>query len=190
MSRIGRRPIKIPNDVKIALSGSGNEKRISITGNGGTLNQDINPNVSVDYNQEENVVTVKRNSNEKRVKALHGLTRALIANMVQGVSKGFSKNLEIIGLGYNAKVQGNTLVLALGYSHPVRMEIPEEIKVEVTNPTNPARLTISGINKHLVGQFSASIKTKKPPEPYKGMGIKYADETIRRKAGKALAKGK
>ncbi|HDY66420.1 MAG TPA: 50S ribosomal protein L6, partial [Candidatus Scalindua sp.] len=117
----------------------------------------------------------------------NGLIRTLLANNVHGVTNGFSKDLEIIGIGYNAKLQGKDLVLQLGFSHPVKVEIPQGIKVEIKNQTNPGRLTIMGIDKQLVGQFTANIRSLRPPEPYKGKGIKYADEIIRRKAGKAVA---
>jgi large subunit ribosomal protein L6 len=183
MSRIGKQPVKIPGDVKVSL----NANTLNIEGPKGKLNQTFHPDITVEYDQKDKQILVKRPSDDKFHKSLHGLVRALIANMVLGVTKGFSKNLEIVGLGYNAKVQGKDLVLLLGYSHPVTVEIPKGIKVDITNPTNPAKLTISGPDKQGVGQFSAMIRGLKPPEPYKGMGIKYEDEVIRRKAGKAVA---
>lgn len=185
MSRIGKQPVKIPNDVKILISGN----IVNIEGPNGKLSQAFHPDISIEMSLKDNQVFVKRCSEEKYYKALHGLTRAIIANMVLGVTKGYSKNLEIVGLGYNAKVQSNELVLSLGYTHPVRLEIPKGLKVIVTNPTNPGRLTVSGPDKQAVGQFSAVIRGMKTPEPYKGMGIKYEDEVIRRKAGKALSSG-
>ncbi|MCF6147223.1 MAG: 50S ribosomal protein L6 [Candidatus Kuenenia sp.] len=185
MSRIGKQPVKVPKDVKVVI----NNKNIDLKGPKGSLNLNIHPGIIAEYAQEKQQIQLKRTSDEKRFKALHGLTRALIANMITGVAKGFAKDIEIVGLGYNAKVQGSALILSLGFSHPVKMEIPKDIKVEVTNPTNPAKLTVSGIDKQRVGQFSALIRAKKPSEPYKGMGIKYAGEVIRRKAGKALASG-
>ena len=185
MSRIGKQPVKIPNDVKVSIAGN----TVNIEGPKGKLSQVFHPDIVVEYKQQGNQILVKRPSDDKYHKALHGLTRSLIANMISGVAKGYSKNLEIVGLGYNAKVQGKDLVLLLGYTHPMHLEIPKGIKVDVTNPTNPAKLTVSGPDKQMVGQFSAVIRGKKPPEPYKGMGIKYADEVIRRKAGKALSSG-
>lgn len=185
MSRIGKQPVKVPSDVKVAI----NNKAIEIKGPKGTLNLNVHPSIDVEYALGSQQIIVKRSSDEKRFKALHGLTRALLANMMIGIVSGFSKDIEIVGLGYNAKIQGNALVLSLGFSHPVNMEIPKDIKVEVKNPTNPAKLTISGTDKQLVGQFSAMIKAKKPSEPYKGMGVKYAGEVIRRKAGKAMSSG-
>jgi len=151
--------------------------------------QTFHPDIVIEYIDQDKQIVVKRSSDEKYHRALHGLTRSLISNMVLGVTKGYSKKLEIIGLGYNAKVQGKDLVLLLGYTHPVSLEIPKGIKVEVTNPTNPAKLTVSGPDKQMVGQFSAVIRGMRPPEPYKGMGVKYEDEVIRRKAGKATTSG-
>lgn len=185
MSRIGKQTIKVPSDVKVTISGN----IVNVEGPKGKLNQPFHPDITVEYNQQDKQILVKRSSDEKYYKALHGLTRALISNMILGVTKGYSKNLEIVGLGYNAKVQGKDLVLSLGYTHPVTMEVPKGIKVDITNPTNPAKLTISGPDKQMVGQFSAVIREVKPPEPYKGMGIKYEGEVIRRKAGKAFTSG-
>lgn len=185
MSRIGKQPVKVPKDVKVTITSN----IVNIEGPNGKLSQDFHPDISIELNQQKDQVFVKRRSEDKYHKALHGLTRSLIANMVLGVTKGYSRNLEIVGLGYNAKVQGNDLLLSLGYTHPVRLEIPKGIKVVVTNPTNPGRLTVSGPDKQVVGQLSAVIRGMKPPEPYKGMGIKYDDEIIRRKAGKAFTSG-
>ena len=185
MSRIGKQPVKVPNDVKVSISGN----TVNIDGTKGKLSQTFHPDIAIEYVQQDKQIIVKRSSDEKYHRALHGLTRALISNMVLGVTKGYSKNLEIIGLGYNAKVQGKDLVLLLGYTHPVSLEIPKGIKIDVTNPTNPAKLTVSGTDKQMVGQFSAVIRGMRPPEPYKGMGVKYEDEVIRRKAGKAFTSG-
>lgn len=185
MSRIGKQPVIIPKDVKVSVNGN----TVSIDGPKGKLSNSFHQDIKIEYDQQEKKLLVTRPSDEKKHRALHGLTRALIANMVLGVTKGYSKNLEIVGIGYNAKVQGNDLALSLGYTHPVVLEIPKGIKVEVTNPTNPGKLTISGPDKQMVGQFSAVVRGKRPPEPYKGMGIKYQDEVIRRKAGKAFTSG-
>ncbi|MDR4508849.1 MAG: 50S ribosomal protein L6 [Candidatus Brocadiaceae bacterium] len=185
MSRIGKQPVDVPSDVKVTVSGS----TITVEGPKGKLSRTVNPGILVKYEQQEKKILVTRKSDAKYYKSLHGLFRSLISNMITGVTKGFSRDLEIVGLGYNAKLQGRDLVLSLGFSHPVRMVIPGEIDIKITNPSNPAKLTVSGIDKQLVGQISAKIRDKKPPEPYKGMGIKYADEVIRRKAGKALSSG-
>ena len=185
MSRIGRQPVKVPNDVKVSINGN----TVNIDGPKGKLSQTFHPDIAIEHVQQDKQIVVKRSSDEKYHRALHGLTRALISNMVLGVTKGYSKNLEIVGLGYNAKVQGKDLVLLLGYTHPVSLEIPKGIKIDVTNPTNPAKLTVSGTDKQMVGQFSAVIRGMRPPEPYKGMGVKYEDEVIRRKAGKATTSG-
>ncbi|MCF6155983.1 MAG: 50S ribosomal protein L6 [Candidatus Brocadia sp.] len=185
MSRIGKQPVKVPNDVKLSIAGN----TLNVEGSKGKLSQVFHPDIAIEYNQQGKQILVKRPTDEKYHKALHGLTRALIANMITGVTNGFSKNLEIVGLGYNAKIQGKDLVLLLGYTHPVHLEIPKGIKVDVTNPTNPAKLTVSGPDKQMVGQFSAVIRGMKPPEPYKGMGIKYEGEVIKRKAGKAFTSG-
>ncbi|MEK7749611.1 MAG: 50S ribosomal protein L6 [Planctomycetota bacterium] len=185
MSRIGKQPVKVPNDVKVSISGN----TVNIDGPKGKLSQTFHPDIAIEYVQQDKQIVVKRSSDEKYHRALHGLTRSLISNMVLGVTKGYSKKLEIVGLGYNAKVQGKDLILLLGYTHPVNVEIPKGIKIEVTNPTNPAKLTVSGPDKQMVGQFSAVIRGMRPPEPYKGMGVKYEDEVIRRKAGKATTSG-
>lgn len=185
MSRIGKKPVKVPNDVKVSISGN----TVNIEGAKGKLSQTFHPDIAVEYQQQDKQVIVKRPSDDKYYRALHGLTRSLISNMVQGVTKGYSKKIEIVGLGYNAKVQGKDLVLTLGYTHPVSLPIPAGIKIDVTNPTNPGKLTVSGPDKQMVGQFSAVIRGMKPPEPYKGMGVKYENEVIRRKAGKAFTSG-
>lgn len=185
MSRIGKLPVKIPDNVKVSISNN----TVNVEGPKGKLSNVFCSDIVIEHNQNNKQILIKRPSDEKKHKALHGLTRALIANMVTGVTKGYSKNLEIVGIGYTAKVQGKDLVLSLGYTHPVTLEIPKGIKIDVTNPTNPVKFTVSGPDKQLVGQFSATIRGMKPPEPYKGMGIKYQDEVIRRKAGKAFTSG-
>ncbi len=183
MSRIGKKPISIPDGVNV----SHDKDTTTIEGPKGKLTQKIHPGIKIEVDKEGKQVLVKSSSDEKQFKALHGLIRTLLANNVHGVTNGFSKDLEIIGIGYNAKLQGKDLVLQLGFSHPVKVEIPQGIKVEIKSQTNPAKLTIMGIDKQLVGQFTANIRCLRPPEPYKGKGIKYADEVIRRKAGKAVA---
>ncbi|MCF6158114.1 MAG: 50S ribosomal protein L6 [wastewater metagenome] len=185
MSRIGKQPVKVPKDVKIVL----HDNALNVEGPGGKISRTFHPEICITFNPDNGQILVKRSSDEKFYKALHGLTRSIVASMIKGVTTGYSKNLEIVGLGYTAKVQGKDLVLSVGYTHPNRLAIPDGIKVEIKNPTNPVRLTVSGVDKQIVGQFSAEIRRTKPPEPYKGMGIKYENEVIRRKAGKALTSG-
>lgn len=175
MSRIGKLPIEIPSGVTVTIE----ESIINVKGPKGTLSRNIMDGVSVELN--ENKVLVKRADDTKSAQAAHGLTRTLIDNMVCGVTKGFEKVLEITGVGYRAEVKGNTLSLALGYSHPVNYEIPKGISVEVEKMT---KILLKGTDRELVGQTAAKIRSFRSPEPYKGKGIKYAGEQILRKAGK------
>lgn len=176
MSRIGKLPVAIPAGVDVKLE-EGNV--ITVKGPKGTLTRKLVDDLTIKVEGAEVVVT--RPSDLKRYKSLHGLTRTLIANMVEGVTNGYSKVLEINGVGYRAAKSGKKLTLTLGYSHPVEMEDPEGI----TTTVDGNKITVSGIDKEKVGQFAAEIRTKRPPEPYKGKGIKYTTETIRRKVGKA-----
>lgn len=178
MSRIGKKPITIPKGVKVDINGS----EIKISGPKGNLSSNIHNRITVDI-ESENIV-VKRKSDEKQDKSLHGLWRALIANMVKGVSDGYQKKLEIVGVGFKAELKGKGVKLAVGYSHPILFNPPEGIKLEVPQPTN---ILISGIDKQLVGHVAAKIRSFKKTEPYKGKGIKYEGEYIRRKAGKTAA---
>lgn len=182
MSRIGRMPIDIPAGVDVKI-GANNE--VTVKGPKGTLTKTLHQDMIIKV--EDGKVTVARPSEEKMHKALHGLTRSLLNNMVEGVSKGFSKELEVNGVGYRAQKQGKKLVLNLGYSHPVEMEETDGIKIDVPAPN---KIIINGIDKQEVGQFAAVVREKRPPEPYKGKGIKYVDEHIRRKEGKTGGKGK
>ncbi|HHW73052.1 MAG TPA: 50S ribosomal protein L6 [Firmicutes bacterium] len=175
MSRIGRAPIKIPAGVEVTLNGS----LIEVKGPKGQLSRELHPEMNVQVLDGSIVVT--RPSDEKEHRSLHGLTRALIANMVKGVTEGFSRNLEIVGVGYRAAKQGNKLVLTVGYSHPVEMEPAPGIEIEVPAPT---KITVKGIDKELVGQTAANIRDVRRPEPYLGKGIRYEGEKVRRKAGK------
>jgi large subunit ribosomal protein L6 len=177
MSRIGKKPIKIPADVTADIK----ENVLKIKGPKGELVLDIHPKVSVKQTDSEIVVEVAH-PNEKSERALWGLFRSLISNMVEGVVDGFSKVLEINGVGYKAAVTGKKLVLNLGYSHAIEMELPDGIEAKVEKNV----LTINGINKQAVGQFAAVVRSQRKPEPYKGKGIKYQDEVIRRKAGKVV----
>ena len=183
MSRIGKKPIPIPDGVKVKCD----KGTVTIEGSKGTIVQPIHSLMKVEVNEEATKFSVVRPSEERQCRELHGLTRTLLANNVHGVTKGFSKDLEIIGLGYNIKMQGEELILQLGFSHSIKVKIPKDIKIEIKNQTNPGKFTVTGIDKQKVGQFAANIRRLRPPEPYKGKGVKYADEIIRRKAGKAVA---
>ena len=180
MSRIGKLPISVPGGVTITVD-DGNT--VTVKGPKGTLSEKISPDMEIE--QDNGVLHVKRPSDDKRHRALHGLTRSLIHNMVVGVTDGFKKQLEINGVGYRAAMQGNKLVMNLGYSHQVEMEPADGITIEVPQPN---QIIISGPDKQKVGQFAANVREKRPPEPYKGKGIKYVDEHIRRKEGKAGSK--
>lgn len=178
MSRIGKLPIKIPDKVMVELSGT----KISVSGPKGTLDFDHHPKVMVQVEGSE--IRVRRSSDSKTNRSLHGLTRALINNMVLGVSKGFKKSLEIVGVGYRAEPRGKNLQLMLGYSHPIVVIPPPGIKLELEGNS---KIVVSGINKQLVGEVAAKIRGLRPPEPYKGKGIRYEGEQVRRKAGKTAA---
>lgn len=176
MSRIGKLPVPIPAGVKVSMNGNA----MTVTGPKGTLKQSLHDRMLI--NVESDQIVVARPSDDKGDLALHGLTRSLINNMVVGVTQGFKKDLEINGVGYRAEVSGKVLAMSLGFSHPVVYQIPDGINVEVEKQT---KLSVSGIDKQLVGAISAKIRSFRAPEPYKGKGIKYADERILRKAGKA-----
>jgi large subunit ribosomal protein L6 len=179
MSRIGKNPISVPSGVTITLDGN----RITVKGPKGELSRTIPADMLI--SQESGTVTVNRPSDDPKHKALHGLSRTLIANMVEGVTKGFSKQLDIVGVGYKAEARPYGLQLALGFSHPVEYKAPQGIKLSAPAPT---QIIIEGANKEIVGQVAAELRSLRPPEPYKGKGIKYAGEQIRRKAGKAGGK--
>jgi large subunit ribosomal protein L6 len=179
MSRIGKLPISIPDTVKVELQ----DHTVSVKGPKGTLSMVAHP--AMDVRVQDRQVLCGRPSDTKFHKALHGLTRSLIANMVEGVTKGFERKLELVGVGYRAAVQGQNLTMTLGYSHPIIYPIPQGIRIEVKDQT---QLTVSGTDKQLVGAVAAKVRSFRPPEPYKGKGVKYADERIRRKAGKTGAK--
>ena len=176
MSRIGLKPITIPAGVDVNIDGTS----VTVKGPNGTLSMDAHPNMDISVEGSE--IIVKRPNDAKENRSLHGLTRSLIANMVTGVTEGFKKNLEVNGVGYRVQLQGNNLVMNLGFSHQIVMEAPEGIKIECPSAN---AIVISGADKQKVGQFAAQVREKRPPEPYKGKGIKYAEEHIRRKEGKA-----
>ncbi|HHT05478.1 MAG TPA: 50S ribosomal protein L6 [Hydrogenispora sp.] len=181
MSRIGLKPINIPTGVELKVDGN----VVRVKGPKGELTQEIPAGIKIV--QDGAVLTVERPNDEGHYRAMHGLTRSLIANMVEGVTKGFEKTLEINGVGYRAALQGKKLVLTIGYSHPVEFDARPGIEIEVPAPN---RIIVKGADKQKVGQMAAEIRDVRPPEPYKGKGIKYANETIRRKAGKAGKAGK
>ncbi len=176
MSRIGSSPIQIPNGVDVSVK----QGHVTVKGPKGTLERDIDQRITVTV--DDGVVSLSRADDERQSRAMHGLYRALIANMVTGVSTGYSKELTAVGVGYRANLQGRKLELQVGFSHPVRMDAPDGIDFEVPEPT---KIIVSGIDKELVGQTAANIRGVRPPEPYKGKGIRYANEQVRRKAGKA-----
>ncbi len=181
MSRIGREPIVIPAGVDVTVDGS----TVTVKGPKGELSRTVHPNMTVE--KKDGQITVTRPNDNKENRSLHGLTRTLIANMVTGVEKGFSKELEINGIGYRAEKKGKDLVMTIGYSHQVIMPEIDGITIDVPAPN---KIIISGPDKQKVGQFAAEVREKRPPEPYKGKGIKYASEHIRRKEGKAGKGGK
>ncbi len=181
MSRIGRLPVAVPSDVTVKLDGH----TITVKGPKGTLTRELHQDMIVEM--ENNQITVKRPSDDKFHRSLHGLTRSLISNMIIGTKEGFKKELEVNGVGYRVQKQGKQLVMGLGYSHQVIMDEPEGITIECPAPN---KIIVHGADKQAVGQFAAEIREKRPPEPYKGKGIKYADEVIKRKEGKTGAKKK
>ncbi|MCB9831891.1 MAG: 50S ribosomal protein L6 [Planctomycetes bacterium] len=178
MSRIGNKPVSVPSDVSVDVSGA----TIKVKGAKGELSQSFE-RYYVDIKVESNEVLVERKGDTKPHRARHGLYRALVANMVEGCSKGFKKTLEITGVGYNAKAAGQKLTMNIGFCHPVEFEMPAGVKVET--PTN-TQIVLTGPDKQMIGQLAANIRGVRPPEPYKGKGIRYSDEVIRRKAGKAV----
>lgn len=175
MSRVGKKPVEIPSGVTVTVDGS----NVTVKGPKGELSRSFNPDIEIKV--EENVINVSRPSDAKEHRALHGTTRALLANMVEGVSKGFERTLELIGVGYRAQKQGTKLVLNVGYSHPVEIEPETGIEIEVPSNT---RVIVKGTNKERVGALAANIRDVRPPEPYKGKGIRYEGEFVRRKEGK------
>ncbi len=184
MSRIGNAPIEIPQGVEISIS-KGNF--VTVKGPKGELSQQVDPDLILKI--EDGVLTVQRPTEQKRHKAMHGLYRSLIANMVEGVTQGFKKELELVGVGYRASSTGQLLELQLGYSHPIMFAIPDEVKVEVISEKGKApRVVLESIDKQLIGQVAAKIRSFRKPEPYKGKGIRFVGEQIRRKAGKTVAK--
>lgn len=177
MSRIGKQPIPIPDRVQVDIKGN----HVTVKGPRGELSRSFHPDMRIVL--EEGILQVERPTDQRLHRAMHGLTRALLANMVTGVSDGYTKILEIVGTGYRAELQGEKLVLYLGHSHPIEFEAPEGIAFDV--PRGGRSVTVQGIDKELVGEISARIRRQRPPEPYKGKGVRYQNEYVRRKAGKA-----
>jgi large subunit ribosomal protein L6 len=179
VSRIGKKPIAIPAGVTVTVNG----QLVKVKGPQGELQFTVHPNITVKF--ENNVIEVQRSDDLKENRALHGLTRAIIQNMIKGVSEGYKKVLDIVGVGYKAELKGNNLLVTIGYSHPIYFIPPAGIKLETPTPT---QIIVSGIDKQLVGQVASKIRSFRKPEPYKGKGIKYSDEQILRKAGKTAGK--
>lgn len=177
MSRIGKMPIQVPGDVKVDIDGS----RVTVKGGRGTLEQTFHPDMAIQL--EDGVLTVTRPSDSREHRSLHGLTRALLNNMVTGVNEGFTRRLLVEGVGYRAEMSGSNLVLHVGYSHPVEFEPADQMSYEVLD--RGKTIIVTGADKEMVGEISARIRKTRPPEPYKGKGIRYEDERVRRKAGKA-----
>jgi large subunit ribosomal protein L6 len=178
VSRIGRKPVEIPKGVTVTVKDGG----VTVKGPKGELQEQVHPDISVEF--KDGHILVTRHSEDTKSRALHGLWRALIHNMVVGVTEGYSQKLEIVGVGYRAEMKGSRLNLLLGFSHPIVFAAPDGIKIEAPTQTN---IVISGVHKQLVGLVAAKIRSMRPPEPYKGKGVKYEGEYIRRKAGKAAA---
>ena len=191
MSRIGKKPIAIPQGVNVELK----DLKVKVSGPKGSLEMERHPSIEVKVDKESNqIVVLNPDEGDRQKKALHGTMRSLIDNMVTGVSSGFTKNMEIYGTGYSVKEQGGKLVLQVGFSHPIQMAIPKNIKVEIKTPATrgndvPAVFSISGPDKQELGHFVANIRKVRPPEPYKGKGIRYAYAVVRRKVGKAFTSG-
>jgi len=190
MSRIGKQPVKVPSGVKVEL----NNQLIKISGTSATLTLDVRDEIKVEYDSGAGEIKVIRTSDDRFCRSLHGTIRSLIANMIEGVTKGFKKELKIYGSGYGVKVQGQNMTLQVGFAQPAVLPIPQGISVEIKTPNArgnevPAEFSVSGPDKYVVGQFAAAARKVRPPEPYLGKGIRYADEVIRRKVGKAFASG-
>ncbi len=189
MSRVGKKPIDVPQGVKVEQKG----QMVKASGPLGNLTLDVHPDIRVRVDDRQ-IMVINDQPESRWHKQLHGTMRALLSNMVMGVSRGFEKKMELYGTGYNIKEQGPTLVLQIGFCHPVELPIPTGIKVNIEVPATrgndvPAKFSVAGIDKHLVGQFAANIRKIRPPEPYKGKGLRYADEHVQRKVGKAFASG-
>jgi len=182
MSRIGKQPVAVPAGVKVNVAGG----KVRVEGPKGKLEIDHHPNMRVEYDDKAKQVRVTRPDDERQNRALHGLTRSLIANMVQGVTKGFEKRLTIEGIGYQARMDKKSVVLTVGYANPITLTPPDGVTVALTDPTH---IVVTGADKQKVGQFAAEIRAARPPEPYKGKGVRYENEVVRRKEGKSFTSG-
>ena len=187
MSRVGKQPVKVPSGVKVEVAG----RKVKLAGPVGTQVLELVPEVAVTYDDAAKEIRVTRQGDERFARAMHGTTRAHLANMIEGVTKGFSKGLAIYGTGYSVEQKGPNLVLKVGFGHPVTVPVPADVKINITAPAargndTPAALTISGPSRWSVGQFAASLRAIRPPEPYLGKGIRYQNEQIKRKVGKAF----
>ena len=190
MSRIGKKPIPIPDGLKVSIT----DRTVSVEGPKGKLSWRHRPELTTRIDESKRQIIVERNGDDRMSRNLHGLTRSLIANMVDGCLNGYSRSLELYGVGFGVQLQGDKFVVNCGYSHPVVLEVPPGLSVEVTTPqargdSEPARFTVHGADKQAVGQFAAQLRKVRPPEPYKGKGVRYAGEHVRRKVGKAFAAG-
>ena len=186
MSRVGEQPVTIPDGVKVNITG----RVVTVEGKLGKLDYEFRPEVNVDL--EENKLVVKRTDDERQTRAYHGMTRSLLYNMVVGVTEGYTKAMEVYGVGYGVQLNGKTLTINCGKSHPELLDVPEGVTVDIQSPQargdiDPAKFTVSGCDKQSVGAFAAQCRDARPPEPYKGKGVRYADEQVRRKVGKAMA---
>jgi large subunit ribosomal protein L6 len=181
MSRIGKKPVQVPDGLKVAVA----DRVITVEGPLGKLQWEHRPEVAVAYDPQQKQVVITRSDDERQTRALHGLTRALIQNMVVGVSQGYEKRLEIVGVGYLAAIQGSTLQLRVGFANELQVKIPEGLKVTCPDQQH---ILIKGLDKQMVGQFAAEVRARRKPEPYKGKGIRYDGEQVRRKQGKAMVK--
>jgi len=181
MSRIGKKPVSVPDGVKVSV----HERQITVEGAQGKLQWSFRPEIAVRFDESAKQIVVERQGDDRQSRALHGLTRALIANMVTGVKDGYEKKLEIVGVGYQANVNGNRLEMRVGFANEVKMEIPTGLKVNCPDATH---IVVQGADKQKVGQFAAEVRASRKPEPYKGKGIRYDGEQVRRKAGKAVTK--
>jgi large subunit ribosomal protein L6 len=185
---MGKKPIPVSKSVKVGISG----QTVSVEGPKGKMQQQFDPSLTVTYDSGSSEVKVDRSGDDRQSKSLHGLTHSLISNMIYGVTEGYSKTLEIFGTGYGAKIEGQDVVLTVGFSHGVHLKIPDGVEVNIEVPTArgndiPARLVVQGVDKQKVGDFASKIRRVRPPEPYHGKGIRYAGEYVRRKEGKAFA---
>lgn len=185
MSRIGKKPVAVPNGVKIVIKG----REVMAEGPKGKLTQALPTGIEAEYKEAQRQVLLKRLDDSRQSRAYHGLARSQVVNLVAGCAEGFSKSMELHGTGYNVKAEGQNLVLAVGYNHPVKIPVPAGLAVKVDQPANPGKFTVSGCDKCAVGQLAAKIRKVYPPEPYQGKGIRFVNEQIRRKAGKAFAAG-